>query len=65
MIDEVLVNKIQPIRKQKIMLDKDLAELYGVKPIRLKLPKPLSGFCPFQKYWMNHSRSSIKKPCSK
>ncbi len=28
--DEIIVNKIYYIRKQKIMLDRDLAELYGV-----------------------------------
>lgn len=36
MIDEVVMNKIHLIREQKVMLDKDLAELYGVKPIRLR-----------------------------
>jgi hypothetical protein len=34
--DEVLVNKIYMIREQKVMIDRDLAELYGVKPIRLR-----------------------------
>ena len=33
--DEVLVSKIYFIRSQKVMLDRDLALLYGVKPIRL------------------------------
>jgi hypothetical protein len=33
---EVLQNKIFLLRGQKIMLDKDLAILYGVKPIRLR-----------------------------
>lgn len=33
---ELIVNKIYYIRKQKIMLDKDLAELYGVQAIRLR-----------------------------
>ena len=28
--DEIIVNKIYQVRQQKIMLDKDLAELYGV-----------------------------------
>jgi hypothetical protein len=32
----VLQNKIFLIREKKVMLDKDLAELYGVKPIRLR-----------------------------
>lgn len=36
MIAEVVMNKIHLIREQKVMLDKDLAELYGVKPIRLR-----------------------------
>ena len=34
--EEVLVNKIYLIRYQKVMLDRDLAELYGVETKRLK-----------------------------
>jgi len=34
--DEVLINKIYFIREQKVMLDRDLAELYGVETKRLK-----------------------------
>ncbi len=34
--DQVLVDKIVIIRGQKVMFDRDLAELYGVKPIRLR-----------------------------
>jgi hypothetical protein len=30
------MSKIYVIREQKVMLDKDLAELYGVKAIRLR-----------------------------
>ncbi len=33
---EVVMSKIYQIRGHKVMLDKDLAELYGVKPIRLR-----------------------------
>jgi len=33
---EVLINKIYILRKQKVMLDRDLAELYGVIPRRLR-----------------------------
>jgi len=33
---ETIANKILLIRGKKVMLDKDLAELYGVKPIRLR-----------------------------
>lgn len=33
---EVLVNKIYWLRGHKIMMDRDLAELYGVKAIRLR-----------------------------
>lgn len=29
--DEVIINKIYFIRGQKVMLDRDLAELYGVE----------------------------------
>ena len=34
--EEVLMNKIFLIRKQKVMIDRDLAELYGVDTKRLK-----------------------------
>jgi hypothetical protein len=34
--DETIINKIFLIRGQKVMLDRDLAELYGVKSIRLR-----------------------------
>jgi ORF6N domain len=34
--EEVLVNKIYLIREQKVMIDRDLAELYDVKAIRLR-----------------------------
>ena len=34
--DELLMNKIYCIRKQKIMLDRDLASIYGVAPTRLR-----------------------------
>jgi len=34
--DEVVMNKIYQIRGQKVMLDRDLAELYDVKAIRLR-----------------------------
>jgi hypothetical protein len=32
--DEMVINKILLIRGKKVMLDRDLAELYGVQPIR-------------------------------
>ena len=34
--DELVINKIYHIRGQKVMLDRDLAELYGVETKRLK-----------------------------
>jgi len=34
--DEVIMSKIYFIRNQKVMLDKDLAELYDVNAIRLR-----------------------------
>ena len=34
--DELVINKIHYIRGQKVMLDRDLAELYGVEPRRLR-----------------------------
>lgn len=34
--DGTIVEKIHFIRGQKVMLDRDLAELYGVKPFRLR-----------------------------
>jgi len=33
--DEIIMNKIFYIRDQKVMLDSDLAELYGVETRRL------------------------------
>lgn len=33
--DEIVMNKIFYIRNQKVMLDEDLAELYGVSTKRL------------------------------
>ena len=35
-LEHVIEPKIFMIRGHKIMLDRDLAELYGVKPIRLR-----------------------------
>jgi len=34
--DEVIVSKIYLVRGQKVMIDRDLAELYGVETKRLK-----------------------------
>jgi hypothetical protein len=34
--DEVVVDKIYLIRDQKVMMDRDLAELYGVQAVRLR-----------------------------
>ena len=34
--DEVVMHKIYLLRNQKVMLDRDLADLYGIKPIRLR-----------------------------
>lgn len=34
--DEVVMSKIYYLREQKVMLDRDLAELYGVQAIRLR-----------------------------
>ena len=34
--DEIVMNKIYIIRNHQVMLDRDLAELYGVKSIRLR-----------------------------
>jgi hypothetical protein len=34
--ENIVSNKIYFIREQKVMLDRDLAELYGVKSIRLR-----------------------------
>jgi phage regulator Rha-like protein len=35
-IDEAVISKIYYVRKQKVMLDRDLSELYGVQAIRLR-----------------------------
>ncbi len=34
--DEIIISKIYVVRGQKVMLDRDLAELYGVEPRRLR-----------------------------
>ena len=34
--DEIITNKIYIIRGQKVMLDRDLSQLYGVETRRLK-----------------------------
>ena len=34
--EEVIINKIHRLRGVKVMLDRDLAELYDVKPFRLR-----------------------------
>ncbi len=34
--DEVVVSRIFQLRDQKVILDRDLADLYGVKAIRLR-----------------------------
>ena len=34
--EEIVLNKIYLIRNQKVMLDRDLAELYGIETKRLK-----------------------------
>ena len=34
--NEIVMSKIYIIRNHKVMLDRDLAELYGVKSIRLR-----------------------------
>ena len=34
--EEVVMSKIYEIRGEKVMIDRDLAELYDVKPIRLR-----------------------------
>jgi hypothetical protein len=34
--DEVIINKIYLIREKKVMIDRDLAELFGVETKRLK-----------------------------
>lgn len=34
--DEIVLSKIYYVRGHKVMLDKDLAEMYGVQPIRLR-----------------------------
>ena len=34
--DEIIINKIYLVRGQKVMIDRDLAELFGVETKRLK-----------------------------
>ncbi len=49
--DEVVMNKIYVIRNQKVMLDRDLAELYEVKSIRLR-EQVKRNFSKFPKHFM-------------
>ena len=42
---QVIQNKIYEVRGQKVMLDFDLAELYGSETKRLKEECPLVLFC--------------------
>ncbi|MGV3632437.1 MAG: ORF6N domain-containing protein [Bacteroidota bacterium] len=46
--DQVIINRIYSLRDQKIMFDKDLAELFDVKPTRLReqVKRNLSRFPP-------------------
>ncbi len=36
LLENIIQNKIYLVRDKKVMLDKDLAQLYGVKPFRLR-----------------------------
>lgn len=44
--DELVMNKIYLIRGHKVMLDKDLALLYNIQPIRLReqVKRNITGF---------------------
>ena len=46
--DEAVINKIYLIRDQRVMLDSDLAELYGVQTFRLneQVKRNLDRFTP-------------------
>jgi hypothetical protein len=44
MADEVIVNKIYLVRGQKVMIDRDLAELYGVETKVLKQAVRRNGY---------------------
>lgn len=59
--DEVVMNKIYVIRNQKVMLDKDLAELYGAKSIRLReqVKRNFSKFPPHFMFQLTESEVEI------
>ena len=66
MADEVIVNKIYLVRGQKVMIDRDLAELYGVetKVLKQAVRRNISRFPPdflFQlnKKELEHWRTQI------
>ena len=45
--EEAIISKIYLIRRQKVMIDRDLAELYGVETKRLKeaVRRNINRFC--------------------
>jgi len=59
--DEVIMNKIYLIRKQKVMIDRDLAELYGVETKRLKeaVKRNITRFPPDFLFSMNKKEFEI------
>ncbi len=61
--DEVVMNKIYFIRSHKVMLDSDLAELYGVETKRLKetVKRNLSRFPADFMFELNQTELEVLK----
>ena len=58
---DVIQNRIFYLRGKNVMLDKDLADLYGVKPIRLReqVKRNLSRFPPDFMFQLNHQETEL------
>lgn len=57
--DEVVISKIYNVRNQKVMLDRDLAVLYDVKPTRLReqVKRNLDKFPGHFMFQLNHKET--------
>ncbi|MCE3296172.1 MAG: DNA-binding protein [Crocinitomicaceae bacterium] len=59
--DQLIIEKIHFIRNQKVMLDRDLADLFDVKPIRLReqLKRNLSRFPSHFMFQLNDDEANF------
>ena len=58
---EVLINKIYLLRNEKVMLDRDLADVFGVKPTRLReqVKRNLAKFPPHFMFQLSNGEVDI------